>query len=94
MEVLGVTIADYIKTLTKSLNLEKISKTKLRYLHFIKTHKFNQMIKRYLEPVDNPINDPNSIIYMSSFLDSTNQPTKTLFNSPYDSILQKIYPLY
>jgi len=79
MEVLGVTAAECIKTLIKSLNLDKVSNNRLLYLLFVKTHKYDQMIKRYFEPVDNPVNDNNNNIYISSFLDSMNQPSKMLF---------------
>ena len=79
MEVLGVTAAECIKTLIKSLNLDKVSNNRILYLLFVKTHKYDQMIKRYFEPVDNPVNDNNNNIYISSFLDSMNQPSKMLF---------------
>jgi len=74
-----VTAAECIKTLIKSLNLDKVSNNRLLYLLFVKTHKYDQMIKRYFEPVDNPVNDNNNNIYISSFLDSMNQPSKMLF---------------
>jgi len=79
MEVLGVTAAECIKTLIKSLNLDTISFYRLQYLIFVKTHKYDQMIKRYFEPVNNPVKDNNSSFYMSSFVDSMNQPSKILF---------------
>ena len=59
LEVLGASLADRIQSYCKSLKLSSLEESKMDYLIFIKTHQYDQMMKRYFEPMEEPVSISN-----------------------------------